>query len=83
MFSLSASNAKRRRRRPRDTKATSDAIAALFYADPAKALVMKSIGQLIADGLAEWDMFDNGDIELRFNTDETFLLAETVIVRLA
>jgi hypothetical protein len=42
-----------------------------------------SIGQLVADGFAEWDMFDNGNIQLRFNTGETFLLAETVIVRLA
>jgi len=44
---------------------------------------MKYIGQLVADGLAEWDMLDNGDVQLRFNTGETFLLAETVIIRLA
>jgi len=80
MFSLSAFNAKTRRRRPRDTKATSDTIALLFHADPAKALVIKSIGQLVADGFAEWDMLTSGDIQLRFNTGETFLLAERSIV---
>ena len=48
----------------------------LVHADPAKALVMTYFGQLVADGYAEWDMLDNGDIELRFNTGETFLLAE-------
>jgi hypothetical protein len=74
---------KTRRRRLCGTKATPDAIAGLFRADPAKALVMKYIGQLVGSGFAEWDMFDNGDIQLRFNTGETFLLAETVIIRLA
>ena len=64
-------------------KAISDAIARLFHADPAKALVVKYVGQLIADGFAEWDVLDNGNIQLHFNTGETFLLAETVIIRLA
>ena len=43
---------------------------------------MQHLGQLVTDGLAEWNMLDNGDIELRFNTGETFLLAETVLIRL-
>src|SRR5215831_9373565 len=45
-------------------QATPDAIAELFYADPAKALVMTYIDQLVADGYAEWDMLENGDIQL-------------------
>jgi hypothetical protein len=59
------------------------AISGRFLADPAKTLVMKHIAQLVADGFAEWDMLDNEDIQLRFNTGETFLLTETVIIRLA
>jgi hypothetical protein len=82
MFSLGAFGAKTGRRRRCCTKATPDAIARLCPADPAKALVMKYIGQLVADGFAEWDMLDNGNIQLRFNTGERFLLAETVIVNL-
>jgi hypothetical protein len=76
-------SAKTKRWRRGGTKATSHAIARLFYADPAKALVMKRVGRFVTDGYAEWDVLDNGDIQLRFNTGETFLLAETVIVRLA
>ncbi len=44
---------------------------------------MNCIGDLVAGGFAEWDRLDDGDIQLRFNTGETFLLSETVIVRLA
>jgi hypothetical protein len=36
-----------------------------------------------ADGFAVWVLLDNGEIELRFSTGETFILAEKVIVRLA
>jgi len=61
----------------------SDAIVRLFQADPAKALVMQYVAQLVADGLAEWDVLDNGQVQVRFNTGETFLLAETAITRLA
>jgi hypothetical protein len=82
MFSLSAFGARTGRRRRCCTKAAPDAIARLYHADPAKALVMKYIGQLVADGFAEWDMLDNGHIQLHFNTGERFLLAETVIVSL-
>jgi hypothetical protein len=79
MASLGDFDAKKSRRRLR----TPDAITPLFNADPAKALVMKYIGQLVADGFAELIMPANGDIQLRFNTGETFLLAETVIIRRA
>jgi len=58
-------------------------IAALVHTDPDKAIVMTCIGQLVADGYAEWTMLDDGDIELSFNSGETFLLAERVIIRLA
>jgi len=65
------------------TEATPDAIAGLTHVDPAKALVMPSVGQLVADGYAEWDMLENGDVHLRCRTGETFLLAEAVIIRIA
>jgi hypothetical protein len=72
-----------KRPRLRASKATSDAIAGLVHGDPDKTLVMACIGQLVADGYAEWTMLDDGDIELSFNSGETLLLAERVIIRLA
>jgi hypothetical protein len=60
-----------------------DAVASLVHADPAKALVMTHIGRLVAGGIAAWAVLENGDIQLRFNGGETFVLAETVIVRIA
>jgi len=50
------------------------------YDDP-KALVMSYAGQLVRDGYAEWNVLDNGDIELRFFTGEVFLLRDTTIMR--
>jgi hypothetical protein len=44
---------------------------------------MTAIGQLVADGHAEWIMLDDGDVELSFNSGETFILAERVVIRLA
>jgi hypothetical protein len=79
MFSRDGFDAKTRRRRPRGT----DALAEPFHADPTKALVMDYFKQLVADGFAKWAMLDSGDIQLRFNTGETFLLTETAITRLA
>jgi len=83
MSSRGVIDLKIRRRMPSYTKAAPGAIAERFNADPAKALVMSYICQLAANGCAEWDMLDNGDIELNFNTGEIFLLAERVIIRLA
>ena len=76
-------DAKPRRRRLCANKATSDVIAGLVHADPAKALVMTCIAQIVADGHAQWTTLDDGDIELSFNSGEMFLLAERVIIRLA
>ena len=64
-------------------KGRSDVIAGLVQADPAKAFVMTCIGQFVADGHAQWTKLNNGDIELTFNSGETLLLAERVIIRLA
>jgi len=70
-------------RRPCDTKVALDAIRGLACANPAKARVLTYIGQVVASGHAQWDLLDNGDIELCFNTGEKFLLAEAAITRLA
>jgi hypothetical protein len=83
MFPRGALDAKMRREKLCGTDATSDAIAGLFRADPAKALVMTYVRRLVVDGYAEWDMLENGDIQLRFQTGETFLLARTMIIRIA
>ena len=83
MFPRGALDAKTRRERLCGTDATSDGIASLFHADPAKALVMTYVRRLVVDGYAEWDVLENGDIQLRFHTGETFLLARTMIIRIA
>jgi hypothetical protein len=75
-------DAERHRRGLWASKAVPYATSARFRADRAKARVMKHLGQLVADGFAQWNMLDNGEIQLRFNTGETFLLAETGIIRL-
>ena len=83
MFPRGALGAKMRREKLCGIDATSDAIAGVFHADPAKALVMSYVRRLVVDGYAEWDMLENGDIQLSFRTGETFLLAPTMITRIA
>jgi hypothetical protein len=72
-----------RREKLRRSAAAPDAIAPLIHADAAKTFVMTYIGLLVADGYAEWDMLENGDVQLRCHSGEIFLLAETMIVRVA
>jgi hypothetical protein len=67
-----------RRKRP-----GAEELVALAEGNADKALVMKYIGQLVADGHAEWDMLDNGEVEVRFASGEIYLLAATTILRLA
>jgi hypothetical protein len=52
-------------------------------ANPAKALVMSYVRQLVADGHAEWDLLANGEIEVRFRTGDSFIFGETTIIRIA
>jgi hypothetical protein len=59
------------------------ALVARAEGNPNKALVLTYIGHLVADGFAMWKMRENGEIELRLNSGETYLLAETTILRLA
>ena len=82
MLARGAFDAKARRRKlPGGGEAFT--IKALAKDDPDKALVMTCIGRLVADGVAVWQMLESGEIELRFNSGETYLLAETTILRLA
>jgi len=83
MFPRGALDAKTRREKLCGTDATFDATAGLFRADPAKALVMTYLRRLVVDGYAEWDMLENRDIQLSFQTGEIFLLARTMIIRIA
>ena len=83
MFSRGGFDAKASRRTLPGTEAAADALVALARDNPDKALVMKYIGQFVADGYAEWAALSNGEIEVRFTTGETYLLAETTIIRLA
>lgn len=83
MFSRGGFDAKTSRcRLPRAEEAI-ETLVALAHDDPDKALVMRYIGQLVADGFAVWDRLDNGDVEVRFISGETYLLAGTTILRLA
>ena len=52
-------------------------------ADPAKALVMASIGELVSRGHAEWRTLLSGDVELRLATGEVFLLGDRSVTRTA
>jgi hypothetical protein len=83
MFPRGAFDARTKCEKSCGTYATSDAIAGLVHADPAKALAMAYFRRLVADGYAEWHMLENGDIQLRFHAGETDLLAKTMITRIA
>jgi hypothetical protein len=81
MFSRGGFGAKTSRRRLSGTEEAVDALVALAWDNPDKALVVGYIGQLVAAGFAIWDMLDNGEIEVRFTSGETYLLTETAILR--
>lgn len=50
--------------------------------DPAKALVIAHLEVLVSDGFAEWSPLDNGEVELRFFSGETFLLGASSVTRI-
>lgn len=83
MFPTSGLDERTRRERRCGRAVKRDHIASRHYADRDKALVMSHLGQLVADGHAEWTELDNGDIELRFYSGQRFLLASQTITRLA
>jgi hypothetical protein len=76
-------DAKMSRGKSRATGKSINELVALAKDNPDKALVMTYIGRLVAGGFAEWEMLENGEVELRFNSGETYLLAETTILRIA
>jgi hypothetical protein len=47
--------------------------------DPCEALVIDAIQQLIEDELAEWQRTEQGELELRLATGETFLVSDAGI----
>ncbi|MEI9850290.1 MAG: hypothetical protein WDN24_04820 [Sphingomonas sp.] len=70
-----------RRRRLCGTRSLPDIRSAL--PDLEKAAVLGWLDEMVAGGDAEWDQLDSGDIRLRLDTGETYLLGRTGIVRLA
>jgi hypothetical protein len=44
-----------------------------------KVFVMEAIRRLVDDGLAEWDRTEDGELELRLITGETFVVGDTGI----
>lgn len=83
MFSRGGFDAMTSRSQLPETREAIDTFVALAKDNPEKALVMAHIGQLIAEGFAAWEMRDSGEVEVRFTSGETYLLAETTILRLA
>jgi hypothetical protein len=72
-----------RREKLRGAEAVANKVAGMIFGDPAKALVMSYVRQLVADGHAEWDLLANGEIEVRFRTGDSFIFGETTIIRIA
>lgn len=83
MFSRGGFDATTSRRRLPGTEEAIEQLVSLASGNPDKAVVMRYIGQLVADGFAVWEMLDNGEVEVRFVSGEAYLLAETTILRLA
>jgi hypothetical protein len=51
--------------------------------DPAKALVMCSIAELVNRGRAQWSTLESGDVELRLPSGEIFVLGDQTVTRIA
>ncbi|AQQ05366.1 hypothetical protein B0E33_18750 [Roseibium algicola] len=75
-------DSKTRQQSPPGTAQTVDAFVEFAQDNPDKAFVVRSIGQLVAAGHADWKMTRNGAIEVRFTSGETFLLGKTTVFRL-
>jgi hypothetical protein len=82
MFSRAGFDVKTNQRRLPGTEEIIDALVTIAKDDPYKALVLRYIGQLVADGFAVWEMFDGTEIEVRLTSGENYLLGETTILRL-
>lgn len=83
MFSRGGFDARKKRRRFPGTHTALEAFAGLAGGDPDKTLVLSYVGQLAADGFAILKLLDNGEIEARLVSGETYLLSQTTILRLA
>jgi hypothetical protein len=83
MFSSGGFNARTSWHNLPGAEEATDALVALAKDDPDKALVISSIGQLVAGGFAVWEPLETGEVEVRFTSGETYLLANTTILRLA
>jgi hypothetical protein len=66
-----------------EDKAGNDSLALHASVDPAKALVMSSIAELVNRGCAEWSTLESGDVELRLPGGEIFVLGDQTVTRIA
>jgi hypothetical protein len=69
---------RRRTRAGRDAVLPESAVA-----DPDKARVIACFRDLVDRGHAQWRTLDDGSIELRLNSGETYLLGPKTIARIA
>jgi len=75
--------ARKRRRSFDGVSAVVAMLAARAKGDPDKAAVIACIGQLVTDGMAVWDLLEDGDVEVRLATGEAYLLQERAVLRIA
>lgn len=83
MLSRGGFNAKAPRRKIRGTKNAVAPFVAFGQDQSDKVLVMAYISQVVVDGHAEWELLDNGEVEIRFTTGEIYLFSKNTILRLA
>ncbi len=83
MFSRGGYDANAKRRRSDEAEKAFNGLSSFSQNDPEKQLVLTYIARLIADGYAEFDVQESGEIEVRFTSGEIYLLGEASILRLA
>lgn len=66
-----------------EAEAGHDGLALHASMDPAKALVMASITELVNRGCAQWSTLESGDVELRLPGGEIFVLGDQTVTRIA
>jgi hypothetical protein len=75
-------HSKERRKRIGGKSLTHDALSKRRYADPAKAVVMAYVKQLVRNGFARRSEAGNGVIELTPSSGEVFHLGKVSITRI-
>lgn len=66
-----------------EAETCNDGLALHASRDPAKALVMSTIAELVNRGCAQWSTLESGDVELRLPGGEVFVLGDQAVTRIA